>query len=51
MTDTELQVRIHRKVYPLGSGDGNRLAIEDLAFDTPAGQCLCGVLFVQGRRG
>ena len=40
-TETELRVRIDRKAYPTGSGHGDKLAIEDLAFDTPAGQFVC----------
>ena len=41
MTAIELQIRIDRKAYPKGSGDGDRLAIQDLAFDAPKGQFVC----------
>ena len=38
-----LRVRIARKAYRKGSGDGERLAIEGLEFAAPAGQFVCFV--------
>ncbi len=38
-----LSVRIDRKAYRKGSGDGERLAIEGLAFTAPPGQFVCFV--------
>jgi NitT/TauT family transport system ATP-binding protein len=37
----ELTVNIDRKAYAKGSGDGNRLAIEDLSFTAAAGEFVC----------
>ena len=38
-----LRVRIDRKAYAKGSGDGERLAISGLAFSAPPGQFVCVV--------
>jgi len=37
----QLEVRIDRKAYAKGSGDGDRLAIEDLSFTARAGEFVC----------
>jgi NitT/TauT family transport system ATP-binding protein len=43
MTGAEeaLEVRIDRKVFPAASGEGDRVAIDGLAFSVPAGQFVC----------